>query len=53
MTSTWKNATYACINLGEAFAPTDIEQKSICINDDIGNVVEQLLEKKDERFRYA
>ena len=53
MTSTWKNATYACINLGEAFAPTDIEQKSICINDDIGNVVEQLLEKKDERCRYA
>lgn len=37
MVAQWPNATYACINLGEAFAPKEIEEKSICINDDIGS----------------
>jgi NAD-dependent SIR2 family protein deacetylase len=42
MTSQWKNATYACINLNEAYAPDEIVKKSICINDDIGKVLQQL-----------
>jgi NAD-dependent SIR2 family protein deacetylase len=42
MTSQWENATYACINLNEAYAPNEILEKSICINDDIGKVLEQL-----------
>ena len=36
------NATYACINFGEAICPREIEKQSICINDDIGEVLAQL-----------
>ena len=39
MTYSNRNAVYACINLGEAFAPSEISRRSICINDDIGNVL--------------
>jgi NAD-dependent protein deacetylases, SIR2 family len=46
MTNTWKNATYACINLDEAVAPAEIEKRSICINEDIGNVLEKIAKKK-------
>ncbi len=38
----WVDATYACINLNEAYAPDEIRNKSICIGDDIGKVLEQL-----------
>ncbi|MDO4556008.1 MAG: Sir2 silent information regulator family NAD-dependent deacetylase [Lachnospiraceae bacterium] len=38
----WQNATYACINLNEAYAPKEIESKSICINEDIGSVLKEL-----------
>ena len=38
-----KNATYVCINYGEAFAPKEIEQRSICINADIGDVLEAII----------
>ncbi len=31
-----KEATYVCINYGEAFAPKKIERQSICIDSDIG-----------------
>lgn len=36
------DAAYACINLGEAYAPKEIEAKSICINADIGSVLKQI-----------
>ncbi|MDE6023962.1 MAG: Sir2 silent information regulator family NAD-dependent deacetylase [Lachnospiraceae bacterium] len=39
MTRDWNNATYACLNMGEAFAPEEIKYKSICINDDINTVI--------------
>jgi NAD-dependent SIR2 family protein deacetylase len=42
MTSKWKDATYACLNYGETYAPDEIKKKSICINDDIGNILEKL-----------
>lgn len=42
MTAQNPEAVYACLNHGEAFCPTEIEKQSICINDDIGNVLEQL-----------
>ena len=42
MANEWSDATYACINLGEAYAPREIEAKSICINADIGSVLKQL-----------
>lgn len=51
MTNTWNNATYACINLEEAVAPAKIEKKSICINEDIGMVLQQLLEKAKNEMR--
>ena len=38
----WKNAVYACLNYGEAFAPDEIKKKSICINGDIGTILNQL-----------
>lgn len=39
MTQNWKNSAYACINFGEAYAPDEIKHRSICINDDVGNVL--------------
>ncbi|MDE6617739.1 MAG: Sir2 silent information regulator family NAD-dependent deacetylase [Clostridiales bacterium] len=38
-TSQNPNATYACINYGEAMCPPQIESRSICINADIGDVL--------------
>jgi NAD-dependent SIR2 family protein deacetylase len=42
MTDEWKDATYACLNYCEAASPGEIEDKSICINEDIGSVIEKL-----------
>ena len=42
MTAENPQAAYACVNLGEACAPTEIIDRSICINADIGRVLEQL-----------
>ena len=41
----WENAAYACINLGEAYAPEEIEAKSICINEDIGIALQKLIDR--------
>lgn len=38
-TSENPKATYACINYGEAICPPQIQEQSICINDDIGAVL--------------
>ena len=35
-------AVYACLNLGEAFAPPEIAARSICIDADIGQTLKQL-----------
>ena len=40
----WENGSYACINLGEAYAPEEIKAKSICINEDIGGVLQKLID---------
>lgn len=42
MTRQWKNARYACLNYGEAYAPDEIEKKSICINGDIKDILDIL-----------
>ena len=42
MTEGNPKATYASVNLGEASAPAEIRDCSICINADIGMVLEQL-----------
>lgn len=38
----WKDAVYACLNKGEAYAPDEIKKKSICVNGDIGKILSQL-----------
>ena len=43
MTAKNPNAQYVCINFGEAFVPYEIEKRSLCINDDIGGVLQELL----------
>ena len=35
-------AVYACVNYGEAYAPKEIMDRSICIDGDIGNLLKQL-----------
>ena len=39
MTLANEKAVYACINYGEAFCPEEIEDRSICIDGDIGAVL--------------
>ena len=43
MTMKNENAVYVCINYGEAFCPKEIADRSICINGDIGAVLEELM----------
>lgn len=35
-------ATYACVNLSEAFAPREIADRSVCIDEDIGEILKKL-----------
>ncbi len=42
MTMMNKNAIYCSVNLGEAFCFEEIKNQSICINMDIGAVLNQL-----------
>ncbi len=35
-------AFYVCLNQGEAFAPREIAERSVCINGDIGEVLKQV-----------
>lgn len=42
MTAENKNATYACVNLGEAVCPAEIEKQSVCIDADIGKTLAAL-----------
>ena len=45
MTGTWENAVYACVNLGEAYAPRELAARAICIDGDIGAVLAALKER--------
>ena len=45
MTYDNKKAVYACLNYGEAFCPEKINDRSICIDGDIGEILSQLKEK--------
>ena len=42
MTARNPQATYACINQGQAVCPHEIEKQSICIDEDIGEVLARL-----------
>lgn len=43
MTAKNPDATYVCINFGESCCPAEIEKQSVCINNDIGKVIDDLL----------
>ena len=43
MTAKNPNATYACVNKGQAICPSEIRHKSICINDDISSVINKCM----------
>lgn len=45
MTANNPKSVYSCINLGKAFCPSEIENRSICLDEDIGKVFEDLLER--------
>lgn len=38
------NAHYVCINYGEAYAPPEIADRSVCISEDIGKVLQSVFE---------
>lgn len=39
MTMDNPNALYVCVNYGEAYCPREIEQRAICVDGDIGDIV--------------
>ncbi len=41
-TYNWRNAFYICINKGQAEAPSDIADKSLCIDCDINEVIKEI-----------
>ncbi|MBQ8133829.1 MAG: Sir2 silent information regulator family NAD-dependent deacetylase [Clostridia bacterium] len=43
MTAKNPDATYVCINFGESCCPSEIEKQAVCINSDIGKVIDDLL----------
>ena len=45
MTANNTNATYACINQGQAFCPQEIKKRSICMDADIGQVMQSLRDR--------
>ena len=42
MVSQWPDASYACLNHGEAYAPEEIRDRSICISGDIREILMNL-----------
>ena len=43
MTGANPNAVYACINQGEAIAPKEISERTICVSSDVDKVIARLL----------
>ena len=43
MTAKNPRATYACVNRGEVFCPDEIADRAICVDGDIGEVIEKVL----------
>lgn len=42
MTARNNKSVYVCINYGEAYAPEQISHRSICIDNDIGEVLHMM-----------
>ena len=47
MTAKNPNATYVCINQGQAACPQEIERQSICIDADIDTVLHKIMSEED------
>ena len=45
MTDRNPNAVYVCLNYGQAYAPEEIRKRAICINGDIGEILEQICDR--------
>lgn len=47
---TYRNAKaiYACVNLSEAYAPKEIQQQSLCLKGDIGDILHLLICEKNQ-----
>ena len=41
-----KRATYACSNLGEAFCPDEIADRTVCVEGDVGYVINTTITNK-------
>ena len=39
---------YACINYQEAFCPNELKERSICLEEDIGEVLDEIYKKIEE-----
>lgn len=44
-------AVYACVNQGQAFCPEELQRQAICINEDIGEVLNKLLLTRSVRTK--
>ncbi len=44
-----KKAVYACVNYQEAFCPNELEERSICIDRDIGEVLKEIQKNRRKR----
>ena len=42
MTAKNPKAVYACVNQGQAYCPEEIQKQSVCIDADIGRVIDLL-----------
>ncbi|MGN0292923.1 MAG: SIR2 family NAD-dependent protein deacylase [Lachnospiraceae bacterium] len=42
-----KNGVYACVNLGQAYAPREIADRSVCLDADISHVLSELNRRTD------
>ncbi len=49
MTAKDPDATYACINYGEAVCPEQIRDRSICIGGDIGEAIGEIEKERETR----
>ena len=49
MTMANPEAVYACLNYGEAYCPSQIEEQAVCIDDDIGETLMKLTNERQER----
>ena len=53
MTLQNREAIYACINRRQAFVPKELQRQAICMNEDIGQVLQAMLDTRDCRFLSA